>query len=140
MLDKYSEQRRIQREQAQDAAASTNTAPVIPPKTFAEDLVKESTTNVEDTSKTVVSNVATTGGSELAPIEEEKKELEETKDIGAEAVKPKQKKKKEKKKVEKKDSSGGFLSSLSRMFSFSKKEKKPPSPESSDGSVISSDD
>lgn len=49
MLDRYSQERTKQQEQQ----SSGNSAPVVPSKTFAED-------------------------SNLAPIEEEKKELEET--------------------------------------------------------------
>ena len=60
MLDRYSEQRRIQ--QDSQSAGSGNQAPVVPPKAFAEDADQPKTTS-----------------SVLAPIEEEKKEFEETK-------------------------------------------------------------
>jgi len=60
MLDRYSEQRRIQQES--QSAGSGNQAPVVPAKTFAEDADQPKTTS-----------------SVLAPIEEEKKDFEETK-------------------------------------------------------------
>ena len=58
MLDRYTEERRLQQEQRASAANSnTNPAPQVPPKSFAEDNAT---------------------GSSLAPIEEEKKEMEQT--------------------------------------------------------------
>ncbi len=82
MLDRYSEQRQIQQQQQQESNSSGgNPAPVLPPKQFAEDKQEAAIGNASDVdaSKNLKSSADPATSTVLAPIEEEKKEMEETK-------------------------------------------------------------
>ena len=105
MLDRYSQERRLQQESKESSKeSSTKTAPVVPPKVFSED--DHQTESAEATTEQT-----TVPSTNLAPIEEEKQELEETKETLVAGAKNKTKSKS-------KSKGGIFTSSLDRLRSI----------------------